>query len=116
MCMPLDFLLASSDRLARLTSHLLNQRSFYPLYPPSDEMNIDYPHHEHYSVMPITPHVLVVPSDLRYFVKDINGCCCVNPGRLAKGQIGGTYAKLMVQPSVENKPLIERISAQVVRI
>ena len=109
----------SSDRLTRLTNHLLSQRSFYPLYPPTDEMNIDYAHHEHYAVLPITPHIMVVPSDLRYFVKDINGCCCVNPGRLAKGQIGGTFAKLMINPAVgsnENKPLIQRISAQVVRI
>ena len=59
---------------------------------------------------------MVVPSDLRYFIKDISGCCCVNPGRLAKGQTGGTYAKLVIQPSGENKPIVQRISAQVVRI
>ena len=27
----------------------------------------------------------------------MNGCACVNPGRLAKSESGGTYAKLMAK-------------------
>ena len=108
----------SSDRLARLTKHLLSQRSFYPSSPPAEDVHVDYPHYEHYAMLPVFPHVLVTPSDLRYFLKDVNHCCCVNPGRLAKGQIGGSFAKLMVHPAMgnETKPVIERISAQIVRI
>ena len=30
----------SGDRMRRLANHLLQQRSFYPLYPPSEEINI----------------------------------------------------------------------------
>lgn len=32
----------SGDRLRRLANHLVQQRSFYPLYPPNLEMSIDY--------------------------------------------------------------------------
>merc|ERR1712029_875217 len=31
----------AGDRLRRLAGHLLQQRSFYPLYPPNEEINLD---------------------------------------------------------------------------
>ncbi|KAG7230397.1 hypothetical protein INR49_024503 [Caranx melampygus] len=45
------------------------------------------------------PDVLIIPSELRYFIKDVVGCVCVNPGRLTKGQVGGTYGRLLIQRS-----------------
>ena len=107
----------SSDRLARLASHLLMQQSFYPLYPPSDEINLDYDHFDVYAKMPVRPDVLVIPSDLRYFIKDVNGCCCVNPGRLTKGQVGGTYVRMNIKPSANQKAsLADSIVGEVLRI
>ena len=43
--------------------------SYYPLLPPNEEVNIDMDHHDVYGKLSVTPHVLLVPSDLRYFVK-----------------------------------------------
>lgn len=43
--------------------------SYYPLYPPSEELNIDYESFYSYASLPVTPDVLVTPSELRYFVK-----------------------------------------------
>ena len=43
--------------------------SFYPLYPSPEDVNIDYEEFELYARMPCTPHVLVVPSDLKQFTK-----------------------------------------------
>lgn len=107
----------SSDRLGRLTRHLLTQQNYYPLYPPHDEMNVDYDHFEVYAQMPVKPHVLIIPSDLRYFVKDIDGCVCLNPGRLTKGHVGGTYARLMVsKPGNPSQAISESIVAEVLRI
>ncbi|CAJ0966934.1 unnamed protein product [Ranitomeya imitator] len=116
--------------------------SFYPLYPPHEEINIDYEAHYNYGIMPITPDVFIVPSELRFFIKDwrianvvpifkkgsksepgnyrpdISGCICINPGRLTKGMVGGTYTRFLVKR--ETAATEERkspcISAQVVKI
>ena len=53
-------------------------------------------------------------------LQDINGCCCINPGRVAKGQVGGTYARIVINSSKSNvnkpKTITNQISAQVLRI
>ena len=43
--------------------------SYYPLYPSSEDVNIDYELFEQYAKLPVTPHVLIIPSELRYFIK-----------------------------------------------
>ncbi|KAK3595488.1 hypothetical protein CHS0354_021584 [Potamilus streckersoni] len=108
----------SSDRLGRLVLHLLSQHSYYPLYPPGPEVNIDFEQYEKFATMSVTPHVFIVPSDLKYFVKDVKGCCCVNPGRVAKGQGGGTYAKLLIKTKnvSSNQSIVSNIDAQIIRI
>ncbi|XP_074087201.1 DNA polymerase alpha subunit B [Macrotis lagotis] len=87
---------STSDRFSRLLKHVLTQRSYYPLHPPFEEMSIDMEHFYSHAPLPVTPDVFIVPSDLRYFVKDILGCVCVNPGRLTKGQVGGTFGRLYI--------------------
>uniref|UniRef100_A0A8C5AQ50 DNA polymerase alpha subunit B n=1 Tax=Gadus morhua TaxID=8049 RepID=A0A8C5AQ50_GADMO len=77
--------------------------SYYPLYPPVEDMNMDYEKFQSYGQMPLTPDVLVVPSELRYFIKEVIGCVCVNPGRLTKGQVGGTYSRLLIQRSSQSE-------------
>ncbi|XP_023238192.1 DNA polymerase alpha subunit B-like [Centruroides sculpturatus] len=110
-----------SDRLGRLCRHILNQQSFYPLYP-SNEVNISYEHLELYAKLTVSPHILILPSDLRHFIKDVNGCCCINPERLTKGLVGGTFARIQVMPIGEeeyestNGSLISKIIAEIVKI
>lgn len=108
----------SGDRLRRLTSHLLHQRSFYPLYPPNDEMNVDYEKFESFAQMPVQPHVLILPSDFMHFVKDINGGIAVNPSRLTKGASGGVFMRMRVQPEKETtgQSFAKRVMADIVRI
>ena len=48
------------------------RKSYYPLYPPSEEVNFDHKNFIEYGFMPSTPDILIVPSDLRYFVKVIS--------------------------------------------
>ncbi|ERE77902.1 DNA polymerase alpha subunit B-like protein [Cricetulus griseus] len=108
------------DRFSRILKHILTQRSYYPLYPPHEDMSIDYENFYTYAQMPVTPDVFIVPSELRYFVKDILGCVCMNPGRLTKGQVGGTYGRLYFrrQPRAMDSKGRQGLSvaAQVVRI
>ncbi|XP_072251709.1 DNA polymerase alpha subunit B [Leuresthes tenuis] len=108
-----------SDRFSRILKHMLTQRSYYPLYPPAEEVNMDYEKFQSFGQMPLTPDVLIIPSELRYFVKDVVGCVCVNPGRLTKGQVGGTYSRLLIQRSAtpeEGKRVSPCVAAQVVKI
>ncbi|GFN97156.1 DNA polymerase alpha subunit b [Plakobranchus ocellatus] len=84
------------DRMGRLAQHILHQQSYYPLYPPSEDVNVDYDRWETSAKLPVTPHILLLPSDIKAFAKDIEGCCCVNPGRLTTGLAGGTYAQVVV--------------------
>ncbi|XP_039974908.1 DNA polymerase alpha subunit B [Xiphias gladius] len=108
-----------SDRFSRILKHMLTQRSYYPLYPPVEEVNMDYEKFQSFGQMPLTPDILIVPSELRYFVKDVVGCVCVNPGRLTKGQVGGTYGRLLIQRSTTSdngKRVSPCLAAQVVKI
>ncbi|CAL8357140.1 unnamed protein product [Merluccius merluccius] len=110
---------AGSDRFSRILKHLLTQRSYYPLYPPVEDVNMDYEKFQSYGQMPLSPDVLIVPSELRYFIKEVIGCVCVNPGRLTKGQVGGTYGRLLLQrssPSEDGKRASPCLACQVVKI
>ncbi|KAG7248327.1 hypothetical protein CRUP_032689, partial [Coryphaenoides rupestris] len=89
--------LTSTDILFHMGAEEIS--CYYPLYPPVEDMNMDYEKFQSYGQMPLTPDVLVVPSELRYFIKEVIGCVCVNPGRLTKGQVGGTYGRLLIQRS-----------------
>ncbi|XP_053735684.1 DNA polymerase alpha subunit B [Synchiropus splendidus] len=108
-----------SDRFSRILKHMLIQKSYYPLYPPAEEVNMDYERFQSFGQMAVTPDVLLVPSEMRYFIKDVVGCVCVNPGRLTKGQVGGTYGRLLIQHSRSTeggKRSTPCLAAQVVKI
>eukprot|EP00053_Salpingoeca_punica_P011715 m.104425 g.104425 ORF g.104425 m.104425 type:complete len:664 (-) comp15756_c0_seq2:1515-3506(-) len=115
-----------SDRLGRLVNHLFEQQSFYPLYPPAPGVNIDFERID-YLNMAVTPDIMIVPSDVNRFVKNVNGCLAVNPGRLTKHNTGGTYSRLVVHgprrldiPEGENKKVFNavpsRAAVQIIRI
>lgn len=50
--------------------------------------------------------------------QDILGCVCVNPGRLTKGQVGGTFGRLYLrrQTAEGEGRRSPCVAAQVVRI
>jgi DNA polymerase alpha subunit B len=121
---------APSHRLARLASHMLNQQSFNPVFPPpaNSLAQMDLKQHKHWQ-MPVTPDVLVLPSKLAQFARDVSGCLVVNPGQLAKGRTGGTFARMSMHPIPEEEliafeqqqqdiphQLVNRSSVEIVRI
>ncbi|CAH0551256.1 unnamed protein product [Brassicogethes aeneus] len=103
------------DRLARLASHLLNQQSFYPLYPPNSEMNVDHELLEQHGIFECIPHILILPSTLRHFIKNINGCLVINPERTTKGYGAGTFSRLEINPG-SSTSICNRSSCQVLRV
>ncbi|XP_071833082.1 DNA polymerase alpha subunit B-like isoform X2 [Apostichopus japonicus] len=107
----------TGDRLGRLMKHIFTQQSFYPVHPPPEDVPIDYAHYEEYARLTVKPHVFIAPSDMRYFIKDIDGTLCINPGRLSKGQGGGTFAELVIQPGQKaDTSITNRAAARIVRI
>jgi len=87
----------SGDRMSRLASHLLQQGSMYPLYPPSEELNVDFEKLEEFTQLEKAPHLLLLPSDLMHFVREVNGTTVINPGRLTKGAGPGTYCSVKLR-------------------
>ncbi|KAJ3281769.1 DNA-directed DNA polymerase alpha subunit pol12 [Borealophlyctis nickersoniae] len=86
------------DRMGRLFHHVLDQRSFYPLQPPAlDDACLDLAHAGALELQAV-PDVLILPSVLHRTVRKVEGCVCINPGLLVKGQVGGTFAKLCIHP------------------
>ncbi|KAB7501412.1 DNA polymerase alpha subunit B [Armadillidium nasatum] len=94
-----------SDRLGRFSKHLLLQQSFYPIYPPPENVFINLEQSDLYTRLPFTPHVIITPSDLKGFVKDVEGCLFINPERLAKGKIGGSHCRIKAKLSFGNLQL-----------
>lgn len=48
-------------------------------------------------------------------LQNVNGCVTINPERLAKGYVAGTFARLEIHPTEANS-LCNDIACQVVRI
>ena len=91
------------DRLARLASHLVQQRHLLPLFPaPSDERNplpVDVVANVKAGGLAALPDVLLTPSDLAPFAKlGHGGVLAVNPGRLTRKAAGGNYATICLHP------------------
>ncbi|CAF0769297.1 unnamed protein product [Didymodactylos carnosus] len=88
----------NSDRMSRLTKHLLQQRLFYPLCPPHESISIEYGYAMDYASIPFMPHILITTSDLKQFIKFVDSVCVINTGRLIKSEkiVGGSYSKIFV--------------------
>ena len=57
------------DKLSRLAGHILMQQTYYPLWPPAQALAVDAALWATHAQMSCIPHVLVLPSNFRYFVK-----------------------------------------------
>ncbi|XP_072929988.1 DNA polymerase alpha subunit B isoform X2 [Epargyreus clarus] len=100
------------DKLSRLARHVLAQQTFWPLWPPPAAQPLDAALWAAHAQLPCSPHILILPSNFRYFVKEVNNCVVVNPEHLTKGPGGGTFARLLISGHEETP----KIAAQIVRI
>jgi len=103
---------STTDRKQKLCQHLINQRSFYPLFPPDTTANIDTSKY-HQLKFPYTPDILIVPSDLPHFIKNVDGVLCINPGRANKG----TFARFTINNDPQlPKKIVERTRVDIIRM
>lgn len=92
--------LLAGSRLRRIAQHMLQQRSYYPLFPPpfSSPTNLDLKRMDNWQ-MPVMPDVLIAPSCLSCFATSVlDSTIFVNPGHLTRGTTGGTYGIMEIQP------------------
>jgi len=111
----------NSDRMGRIARHLLHQRNFYPLYPSDESVPLDVLNWADNAQMGCTPHILILPSDLRHFIKDVDGTVVINPERLTKGLSGGTFAKLQLDLSDQDSdefrgPIADFVMGEIIKI
>eukprot|EP00584_Thalassiosira_punctigera_P006405 CAMPEP_0172531780 /NCGR_PEP_ID=MMETSP1067-20121228/5038_1 /TAXON_ID=265564 ORGANISM="Thalassiosira punctigera, Strain Tpunct2005C2" /NCGR_SAMPLE_ID=MMETSP1067 /ASSEMBLY_ACC=CAM_ASM_000444 /LENGTH=762 /DNA_ID=CAMNT_0013316197 /DNA_START=113 /DNA_END=2401 /DNA_ORIENTATION=- len=103
--------LAPGTRLSRIAEHLLNQRSYYPLFPATKGVSLDLGRAEGWE-MPVRPDVLITPSKLASFAKRVcDTTVVVNPGELTKNTTGGTYAVMDIHP-MTREALEEKVSVK----
>ncbi|XP_026760615.2 DNA polymerase alpha subunit B isoform X2 [Galleria mellonella] len=101
------------DKLSRLCAHVVQQQCWAPLWPPPAAQPCDAALWAAHAHLPCTPHLMLLPSNFRYFVKEVYGCVMVNPEHLTKGLGGGTFARVLIAGG--SRPS-EFISAQIIRI
>lgn len=105
--------------------------SYYPLYPPHEDVGMDISHALQHCRLQIKPDILFLPSELRPFTKVltlniikalsfvflqvVKQTLCINPGRITKGEVGGTYTKLHIPAGPVNN-LHARVGVQILRI
>ncbi|PBP18211.1 DNA polymerase alpha/epsilon subunit B [Diplocarpon rosae] len=102
-----------SSVLARLPTYLIEQRNFFPLFPPVDRENLpksgtasgiptgamlDTSYGKLGELINVRPDILIVPSALPSFAKVVEGVVVINPGYLSKRRGAGTYAKMTIMP------------------
>ncbi|QIW94859.1 hypothetical protein AMS68_000377 [Peltaster fructicola] len=111
------------DVLARLSTQLIDQRHFFPVFPPQARedapkvtaiagevpeiggeerlpvgASLDLEYLKLGEWLSALPDVLITPSVLTPFAKVIRGVLCINPGTLSKKRGAGTLAAISVQP------------------
>ncbi|KAK9450307.1 DNA polymerase alpha subunit B N-terminal-domain-containing protein [Limtongia smithiae] len=89
--------LVERSALTRGVRNVLAQRSFYPVFPPARDHQLELGYMG-LADMTVLPDILVLPSDLRYFAKVVDSVVAINPGTLTKHKSGGTYAVIDVLP------------------
>ncbi|KIN04279.1 hypothetical protein OIDMADRAFT_159648 [Oidiodendron maius Zn] len=115
--------LKDAHLLSRLPKYLIEQRNFFPLFPPSDRQSLpktgtaeekpagamlDVTYLKLGELVNVRPDLMIIPSSLPPFAKVIESVLVVNPGFLSKRRAPGTYAKLTVHAATLTEE--ERIS------
>ncbi|XP_043473729.1 DNA polymerase alpha subunit B isoform X2 [Leptopilina heterotoma] len=100
------------SKLHRVANHILSQACFYPLYPPAEEVNVDTNLWKNYAFMKKQPHILILPSDMGNFCKNINDCVVLNPQRLCKH----SFARMHISSSENQKWDQSQIACEILKV
>ncbi|KAI9816776.1 MAG: DNA-directed DNA polymerase alpha subunit pol12 [Pycnora praestabilis] len=102
------------DTLARTSRYLIEQRHFFPLFPPVERRDLpktgvegglatgtplDTSYLKLGEWLNVRPDVLITPSALPPFAKVIESVLVINPGTLSKRKGAGTHARMTMHPA-----------------
>ncbi|KAM0546721.1 hypothetical protein ACHAPJ_010758 [Fusarium lateritium] len=131
---------AGTDIMSRLCRYLVEQRHYFPLFPPTDRTKLpktgtedgkatgavlDVGYIELGEMVNVRPDVMVVPSLLPPFAKVVESVLLINPGYLSKRRGAGTYARMTLYPptvptgssdAVTGHQVFDRARVEIVRI
>ncbi|XP_055523124.1 DNA polymerase alpha subunit B [Wyeomyia smithii] len=107
----------AGDRIKRAFNYMFHHQTFYPLNPPPENIPLDLDLLSEFGNLPKVPNMMICPGDLKCFVRDVNGCVCINPGHLSDPSSGeGTFARVVVHPpDAETAAPFSYIACQVVK-
>nr|XP_040225792.2 DNA polymerase alpha subunit B isoform X1 [Anopheles coluzzii] len=92
------------DKIKRAYGHLFHQASFYPLNPPPEDVPLDVDMLNEFGRLNRVPNIMICPSALNRYVREINGCVCINPGFVDGHSADGSYARLIIQaPEIDEQ-------------
>ncbi|KAL1999223.1 hypothetical protein VTN02DRAFT_4869 [Thermoascus thermophilus] len=104
---------AEGDLLTRLPKYLVEQRHFFPIFPPTARENLpksgaegglatgamlDMSYFKLGEWWNVRPDVLITPSMLPPCVRLVDDVLVINPGTLSKRRAAGTYAQMAIHP------------------
>ncbi|XWX02018.1 hypothetical protein V2A60_010050 [Cordyceps javanica] len=128
---------SGGDLMARLCRHLVEQRHYYPVYPPTDRARLprtgtheglatgamlDLSYLKLGEMVNVRPDVMLTPSALPPFAKVVESVLAINPGYLSKRRGAGTYARMTLHPpkiegdGLQSHRVFERAKVEIVRI
>ncbi|KND93983.1 DNA polymerase alpha subunit B [Tolypocladium ophioglossoides CBS 100239] len=97
------------DLMGRLCRYLVEQRHYFPLFPPADRARLprtgteagiatgamlDLSYLKLGEMVNVRPDVMLIPSALPPFAKVVESVLAINPGYLSKRKGAGTYARM----------------------
>ncbi|KAG8821441.1 DNA-directed DNA polymerase alpha subunit pol12 [Serendipita sp. 400] len=100
---------ATFDGMGTLGACILEQRSFYPLFP-SDDVNLDVSHSELLGFQGSNPDVLIIPSMLKHFHKNVHGTVVINPGKASKSE--HSILRISDPLSARGAQIVDRVEVQ----
>ncbi|KAG2223782.1 hypothetical protein INT45_001916, partial [Circinella minor] len=108
---------SNDDRLARLSGHILQQHSFYPLFPAALTDSIDAEQVADIQI-PIKPDILIMPSQLKRSIKSVEQVLCINPGQLSRKQATGSYVRFTIHgtPDLVKSKILERARVDLIKL
>ncbi|KAH7165970.1 DNA polymerase alpha subunit B N-terminal-domain-containing protein [Dactylonectria macrodidyma] len=107
----------TTDLMGRLCRYLVEQRHYFPLFPPTDRTKLaktgteegvatgavlDLSYLKLGEMVNVRPDVMMVPSLLPPFAKVVESVLLINPGYLSKRRGAGTYARMTLYPPPVN--------------
>ncbi|KAJ3521021.1 hypothetical protein NM208_g13475 [Fusarium decemcellulare] len=128
------------DLMSRLCRYLVEQRHYFPLFPPTDRSRLpktgtedgvatgavlDVSYLELGEMVNVRPDVMMVPSLLPPFAKVVESVLLINPGYLSKRRGAGTYARMTLHPpsitsrgddEMTGHQIFDRARVEIVRI